>query len=365
MTSMPSLRWTKGAAALAAFLVPALGWPARARAGADLGFNMYGDVDYIVEKSDGQATNSFMAPRVEVFYTATHERLSFLAEVMTEVDDNEFHADVERVGVGFLFAEWLRVWVGRFHTAIGYYNDAYHHGRYFQMTTNRPQIVRFEDEGGLIPAHSVGLHLDGRLGMGAAGWLRYDADLANGRGAIAEEVTNLEDHNKGKAVNLRLRYEPALVEGLILGANLYLDSIDAAASDPLTMTPTTRHVGERILGAHLAYLEHNVQVIAEVLGIAHRSDIGTGITRTGFAEAGYTLRDFTPYLRLEVARFPAVLDPFYATNKLALRGSFKGVLAGVRYTASEYIALKLELGQDALDAGGTIRRGTVQCAFAF
>jgi hypothetical protein len=335
---------------------------------ADLGLNVYGDIGYLVERQASGTTNSFMSPRLELFYTATEDRLSFLSEVMMEVgDDNAFAVDVERVEVGYLFADWFRLRLGRFHTAIGYYNDAYHHGRYFQITVDRPEMVRFEDEGGLIPAHSVGLHADGRIPLGRAGSLRYDADLANGRGRIPDEVTNLADPNKGKAVNLRLRYEPAfaLFDGLIVGVNAYFDSIDANSTTDPTM-PVITHVGERIYGAHLAYLEYDAHLIAELLRIEHRtSGAGPGITTAGFVELGYTIRAFTPYARYDRVKFPALIDPFFALNKLALRGSFQSIIAGVRYVASEYVALKLEGGQANLDAGGNVRTLAVQCAFAF
>jgi Gram-negative porin len=331
---------------------------------ADLGLNIYGDLDFLVQKTSEGTTNAFMVPRLELFFNTTQDRVSFLAEMMMEVgEDNAFVVDVERVEVAYLFSEWLRLRVGRFHTAIGYYNDSYHHGRYFQMTTDRPEMVRFEDEGGLIPAHSVGVHLDGRFSLGGAGWLRYDADLANGRGRIPDEVTNLEDHNRGKAVNLRLRYESTLLEGLILGANVYLDSIEATDIDP-AVTATT-HIDERIYGAHLAYLEHGVQLVSEVLRVEHRLTTGTGVTSAGFAELGYALGNFVPYARYEVVKFPDVLDPFFLHNVLGQRGSFSSILAGVRYTFSEYLALKVELGRVALDAGGTIQMAALQCAFAF
>ena len=120
-----------------------------------------------------RTTNAFSAPRLELFLTSTQGKLAFLAETMFEVGDaNEFGIDMERIEIGYLFSDKFRLRVGRFHTAIGYYNDAYHHGRYFQMTVDRPTMVRFEDEGGLIPAHSVGLHGDGRL---PARWRRQPA----------------------------------------------------------------------------------------------------------------------------------------------------------------------------------------------
>jgi hypothetical protein len=354
----------------AVWLVPALllaGGPAFA---TDVNLNAYGDVDYVVQRqTDGTSVvnNSFMSPRLELFLTATQDRLAFLAETMFEVgDNNEFGVDIERVEVAYIFADWFRVRAGRFHTAIGYYNDAYHHGRYFQTTVDRPEMVRFEDEGGLIPAHSVGLHADGRVEIGRLGSIRYDVDLANGRGQKPDEVTNLTDPNNGKMVNARLRLEPSVPDGLIIGGNVLVDSIDAltVASDP---TSPTVFIREMMLGAHVAYLENNIHLIAEYLRVSHAFAGLTGITQAGFVEAGYTLGAFVPYARGELVRFPApgLLDPFYGQNLLGARGSFRSAIAGLRFTASDYIALKLEGGYTKLDAGGSISTGAVQCAFAF
>ena len=46
--------------------------------------------------------------------------------------------------------------VGRFHTDIGYWNTAFHHGLWLQIPVERPHVLRFEDDGGLVPVHWVG-----------------------------------------------------------------------------------------------------------------------------------------------------------------------------------------------------------------
>ena len=223
-------------------------------AAAQVSVSVFGDVDYQAMRDNGSAaspagtTNAFSAPRLELFLTSTQGKLAFLAETMFEVGDfNEFGIDMERIEIGYLFSDKFRLRVGRFHTAIGYYNDAYHHGRYFQMTVDRPTMVRFEDEGGLIPAHSVGLHGDGRLPLGAAGNLRYDAEVTNGRGSTPGEVDNLTDPNNGKMYNLRLRFEPSAIDGLVIGGSATYDVI-AAAPDATGTLPLVS-IREMILGA--------------------------------------------------------------------------------------------------------------------
>ena len=47
----------------------------------------------------------------------------------------------------------FNVSIGRGHTAMGYWNQTFHHGKWFQTTTDRPAIYRFEDDIGILPVH--------------------------------------------------------------------------------------------------------------------------------------------------------------------------------------------------------------------
>lgn len=345
-------------------------------AAAQVSVSVFGDVDYQAMHDSGNpanpagTTNAFSAPRLELFLTSTQGKLAFLAETMFEVGDfNEFGIDMERIEIGYLFSDKFRLRAGRFHTAIGYYNDAYHHGRYFQMTVDRPTMVRFEDEGGLIPAHSVGLHGDGRFSLGVAGNLRYDAEITNGRGSNPAMVDNLTDPNNGKMYNLRLRFEPATIDGLVIGGSATYDVI--AAAQDATGTPPLVSIREMILGGHLAYLENRIHVIGEYMFIQHHNDAAswTGNTQSAFFELGYDAGIIGPYVRGEWAHFAAgtaTNDPFFAQNALFItRGSNKSGVFGVRSLLSDYLALKLEGEYVSRDDGSSVRTVAAQCAFAF
>src|SRR5439155_6889228 len=139
---------------------------------ADVDLKFYGDTSFGV-RNHSDVSNGFTASRLELFPTASTDRVSFLAELMAEGGDtNEISVDLERVQVSYLFSNWLRVRAGRMHTAFGYYNDGYHHGRFFVLTTERPKLVGFEDEGGVLAAHLAGVALDGDSPVGAAGAIR-------------------------------------------------------------------------------------------------------------------------------------------------------------------------------------------------
>src|SRR4029079_15153396 len=70
---------------------------------------------------------------------------------------------------------------------------------------------------------------------------------------------------------------------------------------------------EWIGGAHAAYLERNVHLIAELMAVQHADVSGGARHRTyaGFIEAGRAFDDVTPYVRYELTRYPDEGDPYY------------------------------------------------------
>jgi hypothetical protein len=357
---------TRDVAALSAFLLATVPLDAR----ADLDLKFYGDTSFGV-RNHSEVSNGFTASRLELFPTASLDRVTFLAELMAESgDNNEIAIDLERVQVAYLFSNWLRVRAGRMHTAFGYYNDAYHHGRFFEMTTGRPQLVDFEDEGGLLVAHLVGVAVDGQVALGSAGDLHYDLETGNGRGRVVGEVAVFQARKSAKMVNLRLRFLPNALEGFMIGGNIAIDKIPRAA-DPTLTDPLPAGIlhdmREIVAGAHVVYQQHHVHFIAEGAAILHDEEVTSAAYRHygGFVEGGYSIGDFTPYARYEHIKFAAVLDPFYQTGPLAGLSSYGAGRIGVKWVATENIALKLEGQTTATGIGPSVQAGMVQCAFGF
>jgi hypothetical protein len=359
------LSWRGGLA----LLVLVLGQPGAAR--ADISVALYGDIGYAFAYQDG-FSNAFAVPRVEPFTTANFGRLSVLVEPLLEVNHepfnpayNSFTIDVERLQLSYDFGDSLRLTAGRFHSPIGYYNDTYHHGVYFMMTEERPGFVDFEDSGGLIPAHMVGVKVDGRLPLGRYLAVRYDAAVGNSRNPEADNINLISDSLGPKAFCARLRLEPGgALDGLLVGGNFYGGNIAAypgGAAFPMT---------ELTYGAHLAYLEHGFQFIAEGLVINHREQSGPGRLFQDwayFAELGYSLGDFTPYGRFErVLYLGPEVDPFFAGQLSGLEGSHETTTVGLRYLANEHLALKLELLDTHHDVGDpSLYAARFQASFAF
>jgi len=325
--------------------------------------NLYGDFDYIgyrVKTPIAEAANNstFSLPRVTTLFTGTLGRLTLINENTFSVplftQGNQFDVNVERFEIAYLVADWLRLKAGRFHTAFGYYNDAYHSGFYYQLGADRPGFTKFEEDGGIIPARAIGIHADGRFKIGAAGALHYDVEVSNSRGGTLASIANRQDLAKSKAVNLRLRYEPAFLEGLIIGANYYFDEITGSTQfvgvNPATGAPISvsiPNMHEQILGAHVAYVEGRIHLIAEYAHFIHtvRGTDLSFVTDAGFVEAGYTIGDFTPFVVAEKIVFPGpagqVADPYFALSVGGGLGSGTTLGAGVKWQVIDGLALKL------------------------
>ena len=143
----------------------------------------FSDFNYRVSNQSGE-TNSFTLGAFDLFISSQiSEKFSMLSEVNFEFgDDNEMALDLERMLLTYAANDHFKLSFGRYHTGIGYYNTAFHHGTWFQTATGRPFLFLFEDEGGVLPVHNVGLNLTGSIPSGKLG-LNYVAEIGNGRAA--------------------------------------------------------------------------------------------------------------------------------------------------------------------------------------
>jgi hypothetical protein len=327
---------------------------------ADPSINFMGDVDYEIEH-DPENSNTFRAPTLDIFATQTEGAFTFVGELVVEAfGSNDFTIDADRLEVSYKPWSWLRFRVGRMRTAFGYYGDAYQNGKFFLIPLAAPLMYDGGDIDGIVPSHCVGLHVDAvRALPGGAGKLSLDAELLNGRGLSLDEVPSLQDENNAKAVNLRLRYlgQDAL-DGLIVGANLYLDTIPVAPGESTARSS----LQERIAAAHLVYVGHQVHVVSELAYFHHRDAASAATYRTFamFAEAGYAFGDLVPYARYDHARYRSQ-DPYFTAS--GVPASPVDLLSlGAKYVASASVAFKLEL---SLDVVSLDRRAAAQAAFAF
>lgn len=95
----------------------------------------------------------------DLVYSASWKRFHFLGEYLASTKE----AELERLQIGWQFADDSHIWLGRFHVPSNYWTTAFHHGKFLQTSISNPGISEFEDYGGVIPIHSTGLLLDSGL----------------------------------------------------------------------------------------------------------------------------------------------------------------------------------------------------------
>lgn len=321
-------------------------------------FRGYSDVDYgraWFEKlpSGGLkgSTNSFNIGDFDLFVnTKISEHWSVLGEMLVTSDfTNTFGVEIDRLLFSFRPSERFNIAFGKFDTALGYYPGEFHRATYFQSTTGRPVMYSDEDNGGILPIHSVGLTATGLLPSGKLG-LHWVAEVANGRTFTGESpIQNFVDDGNGKAVNLALYVKPEGLRGFQAGFSVYRDNLhqDGVA------------IGETIVTGHVVYAGSKLELLNEASILRHKID-GTSLlytSVTGYTQASYRFGKLRPFFRYDYQNTPAS-DPLYGTF-----GRTNGPSFGINRHLSNYVVFKLQYGW--LEQRGRPSANDLQSQLAF
>jgi len=320
----------------------------------------FGDVTYHGDTRKGDTT-SFSLGQLNLFVTSdVSEKFKFLSEIVFEAGtDNAVGVDVERLLLQYAPNDYFNLSAGRYHTAIGYYNTAYHHSTWLQTATGRPFLFEFEDKGGILPIHNVGVWAAGLIPSGSLG-LHYVAEAGNGRASSssrAEAVQNLVDENNLEAFNLALFARPEKIRGLQVGFSGYRD----------VLTPLNQaRIGETIFDAYGVIVRPNFEWLNEALVIRHAPQGASRIFHTpGFySQTSKRFGSYRPYFRYQYVNAPdndPIFGPVYNTP-IGLR---HGPSAGLRYDASESVAVKLQYDYTLVRHQQAINGLALQLGFTF
>ena len=326
----------------------------------------FGDINLHGDNHKGDTT-SFTLGQLNLFVTSDiSERFKVLSEIIfeggpdniygvTTGQRNTFGVDVERFLVEYSHNDYFKLAAGRWHTAIGYYNTAYHHSTWFQTTADRPFLFAFEDCGGILPIHSVGASASGLIPSGRLG-LHYVAEVGNGRASRSplteEPVQNVIDDQNHKAYNLAIFSRPEAVPGLQVGFSAYRDLL-APANSP--------RVDETILAAHAVFVRPSFEWLNEALVVRH-TPLGSADTfnTPGFyTQVSKKFGSYRPYFRYQYVN-AANAEPIFPDIKLR-----QGPSVGIRFDASESVAVKLQYDYTALRQQASVSGLALQIGFTF
>jgi hypothetical protein len=298
-------------------------------------------------------TNAFTVGDFDLFTnTRISDHLSVLGELLITSDfTNETSIEIDRMLLTYKANDYFQVSFGKYNTDIGYYTNAFHRAHFFQTAISRPIMYADEDDGGILPVHSIGITATGKIPSGALG-LQWTAEIANGKSeTAAEPIQNFTDENNGKAVNLALASSPIWLPGLHLGASFYVDTIHPF------FAPSMR---ETIPAAYIVYVSPKLEWLNEMAVLTHSVLDSSRVYHTvaSYSQISWGFGRTRPYFRYDYQN-AASSDPIYGSL-----GRESGPSVGIERKISRFLVAKTQYGWLTVDSRTT---GAVdgQLAFAF
>ena len=288
----------------------------------------FGDVNFSATDQRG-TTSGFNLGQLDLHLaSALSKKVSYFGEITFNAQPTGYTVEVERSIIRYDYNDYFKLSFGRYHTPIGYWNTAYHHGAWLQTTISRPEMVRFG--GTFIPNHFVGFLAEGNIPSGGVG-LSYNVGVGNGRGSIISRPGDAGDNNDNRAWIANIFSRPQRLYGLQIGASVYRDKITLPVGD----------FREWITSAHLVWTRETPEFLAEFANVNHRAvltDFSTN-SQAFYVQVGYRLpwfeKSVKPYYRFEYTHTPLSEQVF--TNQ-----DLVGSTLGLRYDISSYAAFKAE-----------------------
>jgi hypothetical protein len=325
-------------------------------------FNFHGYADAGFQRNvDGTHTKKFDLGEIDLFGT---ERLSphltALMELVFETDDQQLVAsvpvNVERLLLQYRGNDFFNVDIGSYRTAIGYYSTAYLRGAWLQTAISRPRVFTFEDQGGFLPLHAVGVSVNGRIPSGDLN-LHYVAEVGSSRNYGNIAGLSLEP-SFNRATNLAVFSQPRGVPGLEIGFSTYHDLFSPAAGFQLDRSVWT---------VHFVYVRGRVEFLNEGMriGLLDLSAPGAATGLAFYSQFAYRVASsWKPYGRVEYlnAHGTGVIDTAIAREYIPWKTVYTG---GVRHDLTDSVALKFELARETDYMRSSYISAAVQLAFAF
>ena len=313
----------------------------------------FADVNYRASTQKG-TTTYFALGQLDLFITSKlSERFSVLSElILVANQQNQFSIEVHRLLLKYQPNDYFSLSAGRYHTAIGYYNTAYHHGSWFQTAVDRPFIFAFEDSGGILPLHNVGFSITGRIPNAPFG-LHYIAEVGNGRASrsrLDRPVQTVVDENNGKAYNLGMFARPSKIPGFQTGVSVYHDQLTPGGLPKIRQT---------IMAGYVVYQNPRYEFLNELVVLRH--DLNGRIFQTpGFySQIARRFGNAKPYFRYQYVNVPSD-DPIFPDI-----GRRNGPSLGLRYDLTDFAAFKAQFDRTQRRGFDTFNDFILQLAFTF
>ena len=312
----------------------------------------FGDIGYTARDSTDEG-GFFVGQAVAHLSASLGQSLSVFGEFTLTARDSEYAASVERLIVKYEFSDLFKLSGGRYHSPIGYWNSAFHHGAWLQTTVSRPEMMKFGSQ--IVPIHFVGALLEGSLPQNKLG-LSYLAGFGNGRHENISQAGDSGDINGENAWMVQINASPQQFFGLKTGIGFYTDRV-SPENQP--------EVDEKTFSAYVVWARESPEVIVEYVHSNHQlTNDGSvsGDVNGWYAQFAYRLggkyRNWKPYARYESNQIDDS-DPLLGNRGL----EYEGLILGVRWDFNPYAAVKVEYRNEEFDNGGREDNFRLQVSF--
>jgi hypothetical protein len=289
----------------------------------------FADADFSATDQPG-TTSGFNLGQLDLHLaSALSPKISYFAEITLNAHPTNYTIEVERSIIRYDYNDFFRISFGRYHTPIGYWNTAFHHGAWLETTIDRPEMVKVG--GTFIPIHFVGFLAEGNLPSGGAG-LGYSFGVGNGRGEVISRAGDAGDVNNNRAWVANIFARPTKLYGLRFGASVYRDKISLGGGNDFR---------EWIASAHVVWTRGDPELLAEFANVNHQSILTNKVSNSDafYVQLGYRMpwmeKTLKPYYRFEYIHTPQSDVVFGNLNLVES-------IVGLRYDISSYAAFKSE-----------------------
>jgi hypothetical protein len=325
----------------------------------------FGEADYKVlnQRKPELGTGGFVPGSAGDFFTGDFDlfltsrltdRSSVLGDIVFEEGDAQtYKIDLRRVLLKFDVNDHLKMSFGRYQTSIGYYNWAFRSAAWLQTTNDRPLIMEYATDGGLLPTQAVGVSVTGSIPSGWLG-LNYIAEYGSSD-TIRPDIDGsglLNDENNGNHVVMGFFSRPDRYPGLQIGASFFHDKI-SNLHDGLN-----QRLGQSIVNGYVVYVAHGLELLNEGFLIRHSLLSGPSVFNMPafYTQASRAFGRFRPFARYQYVN----ANPGSIFEEVLLR---RGPSFGLRYDLNDSIAFTAQLDH-------TLRKGQpdlngLQLQFAF
>jgi hypothetical protein len=343
----------------------------------------FGEVDYKVlnQRAPELGTYGFVPGSQGNFYNGDFglfltsrltSKASVLAEIVfEEADAQKYKVDLRRVLLNYDYNDHLKMSFGRYQTNIGYYNWAFRSAAWLQTTADRPLVMEFATNGGLLPTQAIGVSVTGTIPSGTLG-LNYVAEYGsadtmrpdlNGDGLVTDE-------NNGNQTNVGLFARPDWLRGLQFGSSYYHDQISNNLLNEVsgTLVPpppgspgSAARYDQTIVNSYAVYVAHGMEFLNEGFLIRH-------------ALIGSSLHFDTPAFYSQISKQFGHIRPFFRYQYVNASpnnfiyddvGLRYGPSFGARYDLNDYIAFKAQLDHTVRRDEPDLNGLQLQLAFTF